>query len=286
MSASYDDLYLFTQTILYGGISAAANANNLQRSKVSRRLQELEQATGCQLLIRTTRTIELTENGKRLFELVNRPMEQIQQGLTIVEEYQKELAGTVRLAIPSALMTSIAFNSIISDYAERFPDICVEIENHQESVDLKRQAFDLQLLPSVVKVADDSYVQFSLLYYRSHLVASQSYLESKPTITQLADLAGHRVMTNRYNSELIPHDIPISLKSDDLNLLRSMAISGAGVALLPQVHSKPALESGELVEVLPELEHPLQHLTLIYPSAAFLPNKVRVLIDLFREKFR
>jgi DNA-binding transcriptional LysR family regulator len=286
MSASYDDLYLFTQTILHGGISAAANANNLQRSKVSRRLQELEQAIGCQLLIRTTRTIELTENGKRLFELVNRPMEQIQQGLTIVEEYQKELAGTVRLAIPSALMTSIAFNSIISDYAERFPDICVEIENHQESVDLKRQAFDLQLLPSVVKVADDSYVQFSLLHYRSHLVASQSYLESKPTITQLADLAGHRVMTNRYNSELIPHDIPISLKSDDLNLLRSMAISGAGVALLPQVHSKPALESGELVEVLPEVEHPLQHLTLIYPSAAFLPNKVRVLIDLFREKFR
>lgn len=286
MKASYDDLYLFTQTVLHGGISAAATANQLQRSKVSRRLQELEQAIGCQLLIRTTRTIELTENGKRLFELVNQPIEHIQQGLTIVEEYQKELSGTVRLAIPSALMTSNAFNTIIAEYSERFPDICVEIENHQESVDLKRQAFDLQLLPSAVKVADDSYVQFSLLHYRSHLVASQCYLNSHAAITQIADLANHRLLTNRYNAELIPAQIKISLKSDDLNLLRSMAIAGMGIALLPQVHSRTAVESGELVEVLPQIEHPLQHLTLIYPSAAFLPQKVRVLIDLFREKFR
>ncbi|MGD8170139.1 LysR family transcriptional regulator [Vibrio sp. TRT 21S02] len=286
MNASYDDLYLFTQTVLHGGISAAATANNMQRSKVSRRLQELEQAIGCQLLIRTTRTIELTENGKRLFELVNQPIEHIQQGLTIVEEYQEELAGTVRLAIPSALMTSSAFNSIISDYTARFPDICVEIENHQESVDLKRQAFDLQLLPSAVKVTDDSYVQFSLLHYRSHFVASKAYLQSHPEITQLEDLAHHRLLTNRYNAELIADDIKISLKSDDLNLLRSMAISGGGIALLPQVHSKPALESGDLVEVLPHVQHPQQHLTLIYPSAVFLPQKVRVLIDLFREKFR
>ena len=65
MNVSFDDIYLFTQTVVHGGISAAAEANQLQRSKVSRRLQELENNLGVQLLIRTTRSIELTAHGKR-----------------------------------------------------------------------------------------------------------------------------------------------------------------------------------------------------------------------------
>lgn len=286
MNVSFDDLYLFTQTVVHGGISAAAEANNMQRSKVSRRLQELEKAMGFQLLIRTTRTIELTEHGKRLFELVGQSVEHIQQGLNVMHEYQQELSGRVRLAIPSALMSSAAFNSIITEYTSRYPEISVEIENHQESVDLKRQAFDLQLLPSVVKVTDDSYVQFSLLPYRSHFVASRKYLDKHAPIKSIEDLQQHRLLTNRYNANLLDLELHIGLKSDDLNLLRSMAIAGNGIAFIPQAHSKPALSDGSLIEVLPEFTHPKQHLTLIYPSSLFLPNKVKALIELIREKFK
>ncbi|KOO03414.1 LysR family transcriptional regulator [Vibrio nereis] len=286
MNVSFDDLYLFTQTVVHGGISAAAEANNMQRSKVSRRLQELEKAMGFQLLIRTTRTIELTEHGKRLFELVGQSVEHIQQGLNVMHEYQQELSGRVRLATPSALMSSAAFNSIITEYTSRYPEVSVEIENHQESVDLKRQAFDLQLLPSVVKVTDDSYVQFSLLPYRSHFVASRKYLDRHAPIKSIEDLQQHRLLTNRYNANLLDLELHIGLKSDDLNLLRSMAIAGNGIAFIPQAHSKPALSDGSLIEVLPEFTHPKQHLTLIYPSSLFLPNKVKALIELIREKFK
>ncbi|MFZ6039633.1 LysR family transcriptional regulator [Vibrio natriegens] len=286
MNVSLDDIYLFTQTVVHGGISAAAEANQLQRSKVSRRLQELEKALGVQLLIRTTRSIELTAHGKRLFELVGQSVDHIQQGLIAMHEYQQELSGKVRLAIPSALMSSAAFSAIISEYTQRYPDISVEIENHQESVDLKRQSFDLQLLPSVVKVTDDSYIQFSLLPYTSHFVASKAYLEAHPPIVSLDDLKHHRLLTNRYNANLLDPALDVALKSDDLNLLRSMAIAGNGIAFIPQTHSKPSLQDGLLVEVLPEIAHPKQHLTLIYPSALFLPNKVVALIELFREKFK
>ncbi|ANU38694.1 LysR family transcriptional regulator [Vibrio scophthalmi] len=285
MKTSIDDVYLFTQTVLHGGISAAAEKNQLQRSKVSRRLQELEKAMGCQLLIRTTRTIELTEHGKRLFELMAQPIEHIQQGVRLMSQYQHKLGGKVRLAIPAALMASPTLTAIIDEYTSSFPDISVEIESHQESVDLKRQAFDIQLLPSMVKVNDDSYVQFSLLPYRSHFVVAKSYFDHHPAINSIEDLAGHRLLTNRYNADLLDPSLPIALRSDDLNLLRSMAIAGNGIAFLPHVHAKPALAEGLLMEVLPNYRHPQQHLTLIYPSAMFLPNKVKVLIELFREKF-
>jgi DNA-binding transcriptional LysR family regulator len=286
MSVSLDDVNLFVQTVVHGGISAAAEANGLQRSKVSRRLQELEKSLGCQLLIRTTRTIELTAHGARLYELAEQPIGYLRQGLTIMKEHQNQHSGKVRLAIPSALMSSAAFNAIVTEYAQRYPDVSIEIENHQESVDLKRQAFDLQLLPSVVKVTDDSYVQFSLLPYRSHFVASKAYLDKYPEIQTIEDLKNHRLLTNRYNADLLNPEIPIALKSDDLNLLRSMAMNGNGIAFIPQIHSKPALQQGHLVEVLEDFSHPKQHLTLIYPSAMFLPNKVKVLIELFRQRFQ
>lgn len=159
-----------------------------------------------------------------------------------MHEYQQELTGKVRLAIPSALMSSAAFNAIITEYTTRYPEISVEIENHQESVDLKRQSFDLQLLPSVVKVTDDSYVQFSLLPYRSHFVASKAYLESHPPVKTVEDLKQHRLLTNRYNADLLDSDLHVALRSDDLNLLRSMAIAGNGIAFIPQIHSKPGTE--------------------------------------------
>ncbi|PSW18201.1 LysR family transcriptional regulator [Photobacterium sanctipauli] len=285
MKLNLDDISLFIQTVEHGGISAAAAANNLQRSKISRRLQELESALGCQLLIRTTRTIELTDKGKQLYDMASQPIELLQQGLKVFCEQQSNFAGTIRVAIPTAIMTLSAFNEVITEYTKRFPNIRVEIENHQESVDLKRQAFDLQLLPSVVKVSDDSYIQFSLLSYRSHLVASKAYLSQFPPIASLADLKAHRLLTNRYNAGLLPSELHISVQSDDLTLLRTMAIAGSGIAFIPEAHSRKAMEDGQLVEVLPPFEYPDHSLTLVYPSSVYLPEKVKVLIELFRQNF-
>ncbi len=284
MKTSIDDLRLFTQTVLHGGISAAAKANNLQRSKVSRRLQVLESSLGCELLIRTTKTIELTEHGKYLYELVSQQVYHIEQGIIAMKESQQDFTGTLRLALPSALMTSKAFTSVVTKYSSRFPNIQIEVENHQDSIDLKRQAFDLQVLPNVVSITDDSYIQFSLIPYRCHLVASREYLNSHAPLTSLNDLRSHRIFTNRYNANLLEHDLHISLKSDDLNLLHSLALNGQGIAFLPTVHTREAIENGRLVKVLPNISYPSLHLTMIYPSAQFLSKKTRAFIDLFKEE--
>ncbi|MCV5656438.1 LysR substrate-binding domain-containing protein, partial [Escherichia coli] len=72
----------------------------------------------------------------------------------------------------------------------------------------------------------------------------------------MEDLKQHRLLTNRYNADLLDSDLHVALRSDDLNLLRSMAIAGNGIAFIPQIHSKPALRDGLLVEVLPQFAHP------------------------------
>ncbi|REL24400.1 LysR family transcriptional regulator [Thalassotalea euphylliae] len=285
MKANLDDIYLFSQTVLHEGISAAAHANGLQRSKVSRRLRMLEEALGTELLIRTTRNIELTTQGKELFALTKQPLEQILEGVNALAGDLDELSGKLRIAIPSALMSTNLFNNILTEYIETYPDINIEVENYQEGVDLKRQSFDIQVLPSVVKVADTSYVQFSILPYRCHLVASPDYLARHNKISSPLDLKEHRILTNRYNADLLAPHLNIALKSDDLYVLLNMATSGTGIAFLPKVNTRISIEQGALVEVLTGMNYPEQHLTLIYPSSSYLPRKVKALIDIFREKY-
>jgi DNA-binding transcriptional LysR family regulator len=230
------------------------------------------------------RTIELTESGKHLYELIYQQFYHVEQSLIAMEESKQEFTGTVRIAIPSALMLSDIFKSIVIEYSIEFPNVRIEIENHHESIDLKRQGFDLQVLPDAVGVTDDSYVQFSLLHYGSNLVASPGYLESHPPCETVNDLRSHRIFTNRYNADLLSEDIPVRLKTDDLNLMHELALKGQGIAFLPQTHSKKSLDSGELVKVLPSYKFPRLSLTLIYPSAKALSKKTRAFIDLFKNK--
>ena len=282
MKANFDDIRLFSQVVLHGGISAAAKANNMQRSKVSRRLKALESSLGTELLIRTTRNIELTGAGKHLYELVAKQVYHIEQGVEALQESQHDFNGLLRLAIPSALMSSSIFHSTIDDYSAQFPNVQIEIENHQDSVDLKRCDFDLQILPNVVEVIDDSYIQFSLLHYGSRLVATKQYLETHPICDTLNDLKLHRILSNRYSADFLDEYIPIHLKSDDLNLLLKLALQDRGIAFLPDIYLVRSGDESNLVHVLPDIAFPKLSLTMVYPSANSLSKKTRSFIDLFK----
>lgn len=285
MNISMDDLQLFVLTVQHGGISAAAKQQSLQRSKVSRRLQELEKSLGCQLLIRTTRKIELTENGRLLYQQINQPLTGVAQAAKLLSNQQKSVQGVLRVAVPAALITSNMFALLLEKYLEQFTDVQLEVLHCQESIDLKRQNVDIQILPDGVKVQNEDYVQQTLLRFPSSLVASQQYLQSHPSITELSDLANHSLMVSRYNQSSLPDNLTLRLCSDDLRLIQHMATTAKGVALLPTILVKDALQSGELEAILINEKLPEIKLTLIYPSKQFLPEKSRVLIKLLREAF-
>ncbi|GIU05712.1 MULTISPECIES: LysR family transcriptional regulator [unclassified Shewanella] len=285
MNINLDDLHLFVLTVQHGGISAAAKQHSLQRSKVSRRLQELEKALGCQLLIRTTRQIELTENGRLLYQQINQPLSSVAQAAKLLANQQNSLQGVLRIAVPAALITSNMFTLLLESYLEQFPDVLLEVLHCQESVDLKRENVDIQILPDGVKVINEDYVQQSLLRFPSSLVASPSYLASHAAINCFDDLYEHPMMVSRYNMASLPDNLTLRLSSDDLRLIQHMASTSKGIAILPTILVRDALQSGELKLVLAEERLPEVKLTLIYPYKEFLPEKTRALIQLLREAF-
>jgi DNA-binding transcriptional LysR family regulator len=285
MKASMDDLYLFILTVRHGGISAAAQAHGLQRSKVSRRLQELEKALGCQLLIRTTRQIELTEHGRLLYKHINQPLSDVNQAISLLKNQQLSLQGVLRIAVPAAFIASTLFAALLDDYARQFPDISLEIIHRHESVDLKRENIDLQLLPDVVDIINEDYIQQVFFPSKRGLFCAPHYLTNHPMPHSLNDLFEHAILTSHYDSCILPEGLNIRLISEDLGLVNRMAQSGHGIALLPMILVQQQIKQGTLIHVLPDIYQSEIAMTLVYSSRQFLPQKTRAMINLLRDKF-
>lgn len=285
MKPSMDDLYLFILTVRHGGISAAAHAHGLLRSKVSRRLQELEKTLGCQLLIRTTRQIELTEHGRLLYQQINLPLSDVNQAISLLKNQQKNLQGVLRIAVPAAFIASTLFAELLDDYARQFPDITLEIIHRHESVDLKRENIDLQLLPDVVDIINEDYVQQVFFPSKKGLFCSPKYLHENEKPQCLDDLFAHSILTSRYDSSILPEGLNIRLVSEDLDLIKRMALSGRGIALLPMILVPQQIKQGELIQLLPDIYQSEIVMTLVYSSRQFLPEKTRTMISLLRDKF-
>ncbi|KJG19536.1 LysR family transcriptional regulator [Photobacterium iliopiscarium] len=285
MKASMDDLYLFMLTVRHGGISAAATAHGLQRSKISRRLQELEKALHCQLLIRTTRHIELTENGRLLYQHINQPLTEVNHAINLLESQQNSLQGVLRLAATASFISSPMFAEVLDTYANQFPLVRIELLYLQKSVDLERENIDLQLLPNMAEIINVDYVQQAFLTSSNGLFASSEYLKQHSEPKTIAELQQHWLLASRYNSTLLQEGTRLRLMSEDINMIQQMAVFGQGIALLPNILMQESLLQGKLVQVLTDVNFSDIMMTVVYPSRRFLPEKTRAMVTLLREKF-
>lgn len=282
---SFDDIYLFVLIVRHKGISSAAQFAGLQRSKVSRRLQELEKALGYQLLIRTTRAIELTQQGKWLYEQTSNPINTLVDASRLMKEQHLTPKGTLKIAIPPALGMTEIFSNLIERYMAEYTDVKLEIEHHVQSLDLRRKSVDLQILPSYLEPLHDDYVQQRLIQIPYSMVTSPDYLEQHGYPENIAELNQFHLLASRFNKSLLPQGLNYQLFSDDLNLLLRLALSGKGIALLPSLLIEDSIKKGELVEVLPRTSFTDLTITLVYPTPSYLPEKTRAMVKLFRETF-
>ncbi|WP_300180438.1 LysR family transcriptional regulator [uncultured Aliivibrio sp.] len=224
-SVSFDDIYLFVLIVRHKGISSAAQFAGLQRSKVSRRLQELEKALGHQLLIRTTRAIELTQQGKWLYEQASNPVNTLVDASRLMREHHLTPKGRLKVAIPPALGMTEIFSQLIEQYMKEYTEVKLEIEHHVQSLDLRRENVDLQILPSYIEPLHDDYIQQRLIQIPYSMVASSEYLALNGCPDNVAQLNDFHLLASRYNKSLLPQGLDYQLFSDDLNLLQRLAIS-------------------------------------------------------------
>ncbi len=277
---------VFVKVVDKGSFSGAARELKMPIATVSRRVTELEKAIGNVLLERTTRKLRLTEAGTILHEYVSRGVEEMDSGLLALSDKEEQIKGRLRLSIPPSFEPMWR---ILEDYSELYPNVDIEVFVSERRLDFIEDGIDIAL--RIGEVKSETAVARQLLIYRHKLVSSPEFIAKHP-VTSPEDLHTVKVAAwakhNQTVNWLLGGDsvtLHPYLTGNDYMHMRYLALRKKCITELPPFFSQPYLDSGELVEVLPEYPMPEQSVQLVYPSRKSVSRITRVFIDYCIEHF-
>lgn len=288
--ADLNDLRIFVEIVEHGSFTAAANALGLQTSKLSRRVRALEEELGVRLLNRTSRSLSLTEIGRRFHQHCVALVAESKAARDIVDQTRSKPQGTVRISCPVGLLSS-GIAAMIAQYIEDNPEVQVLIDATNRRVDVVEEGLDFAVRVRIPPLESTDLAVRPLGRSAQILVASpalaarhaaphalQSF-EAWPTLAMAN--SGERFVWNlvdaQGNTSSWPHRP--RLATDDLASLRIAAINGVGVALLPRELVDADIRSGQLLHLLPDLATEAGLVHAIFPSRRGMVPAVRHLLD-------
>lgn len=289
-------LYYFTQVVEYRGFAAAGRALDIPKSKLSRRIAQLEERLGVRLIQRSNRHCSLTEIGQEYYQRCRAMCIEAQAAAEVIERNRSEPQGVVRLSCPTSLLNSWV-SAMLARYMLKYPLVELHVESTNRRVDVIEEGFDIAIRVRFPPLDNSELVMKVLGSSVQCLVASPSYLSQFSIPPTPADLSGlpslywgsaHReyvweLFGPNGASALIRHTP--KLITDDLPALRQAAMAGLGVVHVPQVVVRDELAAGLLVNVLPDWTPKSGIVHAVFPSRRGLLPSVRTLIDTLAQEF-
>jgi DNA-binding transcriptional LysR family regulator len=231
---NWDDLRYFLRLVQSKSLAATARAMGVNHSTISRRISALEQTLGAPLIIRNYDGIELTELGAKLAPHI----EQVEQAVLALHGQLMQQKVRVRIAMPTGLPK--LFTENLAQLRMERTDIALEFLTGSGLVDLEKGQADIAIRSG--PVLDENLVARKLCELGWSLYASPSYLVSWPTSINLHDLSGHDIIGFDASLAATPPSKWIEaharntntvVRSREITEMISVALSGAGLAILP-----------------------------------------------------
>lgn len=288
-----NDMAIFSKVAELGGISAAARAMHMPKSRVSRRVAAVEDELGVRLLERTTRSVRLTEVGGIYYQHCKRIVEEARCARESVNQMLDSPRGHLRISA-SVTIGQHLLAPHIGEFIANYPEVEIELNLNNRRVDIITEGYDLVV--RVGDLEDSTLVSKRLGTDHAMLFASPDYLQRCGTPRQVDELQKHRclVMSDSARPDQWTLTGPkkniktISVKpyatANDLTTLRQIAIDGGGIVLLPGYLGRPALRSKHLWRVLPKWHTPPFSYYALYPSHRGATLKIRAWLDFFADK--
>jgi DNA-binding transcriptional LysR family regulator len=297
-----NDLAYFVQVAEHGGFAAAERATGIPKSRLSRRIGELEAKLGVRLFQRSTRRFAVTDIGQRTLLHARAMLAEAEAALALSAEETATPRGTVRLSCPPALLQySVA--SMLPKFLCAWPQVVVRVESTNRNVDLWHDGVDLALRVrfaapdgSMPSAHSDEIVK-SLARSSHVLVAAPELLTSATPPTTPADLT-HLPTLGLGNStdetcwtligpagERAEVQHQPRLVMDDVGSLVCAALAGVGCAPLPRMLVHAALNKRQLLELLPGWAPPAGTVQAAFASRRGMRPAVRQLLDFLTREF-
>lgn len=283
-----EDLRAFIEVADSGGVSPAARRLGVSKSIVSRRLFRLEEELDVQLLSRTTRGASLTEEGVTFREHAVRICAELDVARETILP-AGDLRGQLRIAAPLSF-GSTHLASVLAELARRHPLLHVHASYSDRFVDIVGEGFDCAI--RVGRLRDSNLIARRIGPIYGRLVASPDYIKAHGTPETPDELLMHQALMQGTEAwHFIDGDKMVTVhpqgrfKADNGAALAAAAISGLGIAALPDFLTEAALASGALVPVMSHYPFPEGGIFIVKPPGRHPARKVRVLTELLIEYF-
>ncbi|RYE77527.1 MAG: LysR family transcriptional regulator [Oxalobacteraceae bacterium] len=287
-------LEFFVLLARHGSLSAAARALDLTPPAATKRLAQLEERLGVRLVNRTTRTSSLTPEGETYLHYATR---------ILADLHEMEEAVSSTRAVPRGLLrvnASLGFGRttiapLVSTFAQRYPQVEVQLDVTDRPVDLVASGIDLAI--RFGELPDQRLIARRIMSNRRLLCASPRYLERHGMPASLADLASHRCIVHRQNDEAhgvwrLEHEgravsvkVQGALSSNDGDIVLGWALDGHGILVRSEWDLAKYVDSGRLRIVLPGYAQPEADLFVVYPSKRRQSARARAFVDFLVEQF-
>jgi DNA-binding transcriptional LysR family regulator len=282
-----NDLYYFVSVVDHGGFAAAGRALGLQKSKLSRRILQMEERLGVRLLNRSSRRFSVTDTGRRFYDRCVAMLVEAEAAEQVITQVRAEPRGVVRMSCTIGLL-NFQFGALIAKFMVANPAVEVHLESTNRPVDVIAEGFDVAIRVRFPPLEPTGLVMRRLDEATQCLVASPALIRTP--LSSPSDLSGlpsldwlarpdHQWQLDHKDGRtvLIPHSP--RLIGGDLTVLREAALAGVGVAQLPTFMIWKDIRAGHLIHVLPQWQPHSGIIHAVFPSRQGLLPSVRALLD-------
>ncbi len=286
-----EDLRLFCTVVRCRGFAAAARQLGVSNALISKRIAVLENAFQVTLLHRTTRRMSLTEQGEIVYQRALRVLDEVDSMSEAVSNVKVELSGRLRLCTSSGFGRN-RLGAAISEFAQRFPLLEIQLELIDRPVDLVGEGFQLDI--RIGAINDSGLIARRIFRNARVLCAAPAYLARYGTPKQLSELTQHHcieirerdrdfglwVLNGPNGNESVRIRGPLSASNGEI--VHQWAIDGHGIILRSWWDVAPSIEKGLLRRILPGYEQEAD-VWAVYPARLSSSAKVRAFVEFLED---
>lgn len=290
-----DDIVFFDAVARSTSLTGVGRELGVSVSSVSKRLTQLETRLGVRLVRRSTRRLTLTPEGERYAVGAAAIAAELAELEESVSGQYAELRGKLRIHSTVGLgRAHIA--PMMAEFLERNPRLEVDVELSAKPPTVSATPFDIAIR---VGVLPDSRSTAKLLYRnRRVVVASETYVAEFGFPRTIEDLREHNCIVLRQDegdfalwrfgsgADELSVRVSGNLTSNDGDVATEWCAQGRGLLMRSRWHVAPMLQSGALIQVLPEIETPPADIHAVYSAAPQVPRRVRAAVDFLHANLR
>ena len=286
-----ESLAIFVRIAEMGSFTHAAASLGIQKGRASNVVRELEQQMGARLLHRSTRTVQLTEDGRSFYLRARALLADAEELSAMFVGGEAPLSGRLRIDLPTEFARSTVLPALPS-FMDVYPELELEISSTDRRIDLISEGMDCVL--RVGDIVDETLVARALGALRMVNAASPAYLNRYGVPRMLEDLTtqGHRMVhyspilgSRPYGWEYPLSDtyavlaLPGGVSVNNVQTYHGAGLAGLGLIQAGLSSLQPFLISGELIEVLPDLRPKSLPVSIVVAHRHNLSRRVRIFIE-------